>query len=606
MDLPGPGGRRRHLDLDTGREVVFCHNCNNEWYNDEHGLQCPRCDSEICEIVMLTISAQISSDNDPRDITPESPDSDILRGGHFGPHDFGHGHGHNRDHDHDRYSDPGEDDIPDHMDPDGHIHSGPHGFMWSQRTFRSPDRQSNNPGAHPGLSRPVDPSSEQEIFQRFQETIDMLTGLPFGPPGRQNRAAPPNGAFGAGGPDLRTTTYRSQSGSTSFTITTGAMPFPGSAARRADDGFDMYVRPHSYHWPEPPEVTFVTVGSNANHRFRPFSNFMGGGGMQPPRTQNPGLVGGLGDIFSLLLGPGGPNAAHGDAVYTQEGLDRIITQLMEANPQSNAAPPASESAIEKLEKKKLDRQMMGDSAKVECTICIDEMHLGDEVTVLPCKHWFHGECVVLWLKEHNTCPICRAPIEQRGGNSAGGNNNGGNGGNGTGDNSGNQQQRRPSGTPVRSLAALFGGTETWASPGGRDSGPSGSQHNTRAVRTPEDRERRLNSIRNLASPSSYGRSAPESSQQGTQRRDSWSPTSPGPTSLASARNRSPSGPRARLGRADSSGFGGGDRDSQPSSGGSNNSGGHSGGSSNPLSWIRDRISGNGGGGSGNNSGRRRS
>ncbi|KAK7697907.1 hypothetical protein SLS64_013078 [Diaporthe eres] len=118
-----------------------------------------------------------------------------------------------------------------------------------------------------------------------------------------------------------------------------------------------------------------------------FSNFMGGGGIQPPRTQNPGLVGGLGDIFSLLLGPGGPNATHGDAVYTQEGLDRIITQLMEANPQSNAAPPASESAIEKLEKKKLDRQMMGDGAKVECTICIDEMHLGDEVTVLPSKRF---------------------------------------------------------------------------------------------------------------------------------------------------------------------------------------------------------------------------
>lgn len=37
---------------------------------------------------------------------------------------------------------------------------------------------------------------------------------------------------------------------------------------------------------------------------------------------------------------------------------------------------------------------MGVGAKVDCTICIDELHLGDEVTVLPCKHWFHGECVV--------------------------------------------------------------------------------------------------------------------------------------------------------------------------------------------------------------------
>jgi hypothetical protein len=42
---------------------------------------------------------------------------------------------------------------------------------------------------------------------------------------------------------------------------------------------------------------------------------------------------------------------------------------------------------------------------------LDDVGLGDEVAVLPCKHWFHDGCVVLWLKEHNTCPICRASIE---------------------------------------------------------------------------------------------------------------------------------------------------------------------------------------------------
>lgn len=456
------------------------------------------------------------------------------------------------------------------MNPRSNIRSGPGGFMWSQRTWRSPDRQQDTPGGNPGQPRPVEPSSEQEIFQRFQETIDMLTGIPpFGPP---RRAPPPSGGSpgGGGGPGMRTTTYRSPSGHTSFTITTGAMPLRGVDH---DDGFDIT-----------------------------FSNFMGGGGVHPPRAQNPGLAGGLGDIFSLLLGPGAMNAAHGDAVYTQEGLDRIITQLMEANPQSNAAPPASESAIEKLEKKSLDRQMMGDSPKVECTICIDEMHLGDEVTVLPCKHWFHGECVVLWLKEHNTCPVCRTPIEKRG--ETGGNS--GNGDNGTGDGSGSQQQRRTSGARLGSFGALFGGGEPFSPQGGSgSSAPSGSQqHNTRGARTPEDRERRLNSIRNLASASSYGRSASDSSRHGGQRRDSWSPTSPGPTSVTSARNRSPSGPRARLGRANSSGLG--ERDSQPSSRGNSNPSGNAGGSSNPLSWIRDRISGSGGSASGNNNGRRRS
>lgn len=459
------------------------------------------------------------------------------------------------------------------MNPRSNIRSGPGGFMWSQRTWRSPDRQQDTPGGNPGHPHPIDPGSEQEIFQRFQETIDMLTGLRypnFGPPG--GRPAPPSGGSpGGGGPGMRSTTYRSPSGHTSFTITTGAMPLRGVDH---DDGFDMTFR-----------------------------NFMDGGGAHPPRAQNAGLAGGLGDLFSLLLGPGAMNAAHGDAVYTQEGLDRIITQLMEANPQSNAAPPASESAIEKLEKKSLDRQMMGDSPKVECTICIDEMHLGDEVTVLPCKHWFHGECVVLWLKEHNTCPICRTPIEKRGENSNGGNS--GNGDNGTRDGSGNQQQPRIPGARPGPFGALFS-AEPFSPQGGPGSSaaPGSQQYNTRGARTPEDRERRLNSIRNLTGASSYGTSASDSSRYGGQRRDSWSPTSPGPTSVASARNRSPPGPRARLGRANSSGLG--ECDSQPSSRDNSSSSGNAGGSSNPLSWIRDRISGSGGSASGNNNGRRRS
>ena len=33
------------------RELVYCHLCENEWYRDEHGLQCPQCESEIVEIV---------------------------------------------------------------------------------------------------------------------------------------------------------------------------------------------------------------------------------------------------------------------------------------------------------------------------------------------------------------------------------------------------------------------------------------------------------------------------------------------------------------------------------------------------------------------------
>ena len=100
----------------------------------------------------------------------------------------------------------------------------------------------------------------------------------------------------------------------------------------------------------------------------------------------------------------------GDAVYSEEALDRIITQMMDQNHQGSAPGPASAAAIAALPKKPADKTMMGSDGKAECSVCMDAVEIGDEVTVLPCNHWFHGDCVGAWLKEHDTCPHCRAGI----------------------------------------------------------------------------------------------------------------------------------------------------------------------------------------------------
>lgn len=33
------------------REMMFCHECHDEWYRDERGIICPECGSEFTEIV---------------------------------------------------------------------------------------------------------------------------------------------------------------------------------------------------------------------------------------------------------------------------------------------------------------------------------------------------------------------------------------------------------------------------------------------------------------------------------------------------------------------------------------------------------------------------
>jgi hypothetical protein len=42
-----------------------------------------------------------------------------------------------------------------------------------------------------------------------------------------------------------------------------------------------------------------------------------------------------------------------------------------------------------------------------CTVCQDNLTLGTKALFLPCGHTFHPDCIMPWLKEHNTCPICR-------------------------------------------------------------------------------------------------------------------------------------------------------------------------------------------------------
>jgi len=119
-------------------------------------------------------------------------------------------------------------------------------------------------------------------------------------------------------------------------------------------------------------------------------------------------MGPLGGIFANLLNPA--NMQHGDAVYSQEALDRIISQLMEQNTAGNAPGPATAEAIANLPMRNITESDLDDQGKADCSICMEDVAVGEKVIVLPCSHWFHGDCIRAWLGEHDTCPHCRKGI----------------------------------------------------------------------------------------------------------------------------------------------------------------------------------------------------
>ena len=47
-----------------------------------------------------------------------------------------------------------------------------------------------------------------------------------------------------------------------------------------------------------------------------------------------------------------------------------------------------------------------------CTICLEDFKNNDEIIYLPCFHFFHKECIRIWLENSKFCPFCRLAINQ--------------------------------------------------------------------------------------------------------------------------------------------------------------------------------------------------
>ena len=49
-----------------------------------------------------------------------------------------------------------------------------------------------------------------------------------------------------------------------------------------------------------------------------------------------------------------------------------------------------------------------------CPICLGQFQIGTQAREMPCNHIYHSDCIIPWLANNITCPVCRHafPSEQ--------------------------------------------------------------------------------------------------------------------------------------------------------------------------------------------------
>ncbi|KAJ9488540.1 hypothetical protein VN97_g4747 [Penicillium thymicola] len=338
--------------MDNG-DRMLCHACGGVWIKDDD-LTCPHCESDFTEIV--EIPPELPSESSPthRADSPSPPRANPWI-----------------DHD------PWERDTHERQSP-GFLGTPP---FSSLRTYRSPDGRFSFSSATLDTGMPAGPrhNGPNPMVPVMMQSFDTIL---------QNLMEPnPRGYRGFGEDPFHPQSSTSPDWLEDDHLTGH---HPGLFPRNADAAQPSNRNPMGIN--EIMDAIRADIGVQTTQRPR------GARGLGNPHALS---------ILSAILNMG----RNGDAVYSQEELDRVITQLIETNGgSSTAAPPASDAAVQALPKKKVNEEMMGSDGKAVCSICMDNVELGLEVTVLPCTHWFHFNCIHAWLTQHDTCPHCRRSI----------------------------------------------------------------------------------------------------------------------------------------------------------------------------------------------------
>ncbi|KAE8037578.1 hypothetical protein FH972_010157 [Carpinus fangiana] len=100
--------------------------------------------------------------------------------------------------------------------------------------------------------------------------------------------------------------------------------------------------------------------------------------------------------------------------FMGQDFEQLIEQLS-TNEQRGPAP-APHSSIDAMPTIKIAQAHIRTDS--HCPVCKEKFELGSEARKMPCSHIYHSDCIVPWLVQHNSCPVCRVELPPQGIDSA--------------------------------------------------------------------------------------------------------------------------------------------------------------------------------------------
>ncbi|XP_054287043.1 E3 ubiquitin-protein ligase Iruka-like isoform X1 [Macrosteles quadrilineatus] len=101
----------------------------------------------------------------------------------------------------------------------------------------------------------------------------------------------------------------------------------------------------------------------------------------------------------------------GDYAWGREGLDTIVTQLLNQM-DGHGPPPLAREKIQEIPTAVITQDQV--DSNLQCSVCWEDFKVSEPVRKLVCEHVYHEPCIIPWLELHGTCPICRMTLGEEG------------------------------------------------------------------------------------------------------------------------------------------------------------------------------------------------